>query len=687
MSSSQSSGDFQGKVLIVDDEPEVVELTCMGIEGSGYHAAQASNGQEALQLLEQPDNGIEVVILDQKMPVMSGQELLQKIREKGIPVEVIMVTGHGDLNDAITSLRNGAYHFLLKPVNFETLLHTVKQALEKRKSESELVEKEQLLAEKNALLKERLEAEKNIEQALIIARQANESKDQFLAMMSHELRTPLSSVIGYIEILQEKCLDSDQGKILQTISSASKSVLYLVNDLLDISKIRTGKFGLTMQPFDLRSTVVDVQQMFANQASIKEVEFGSRFGGEEKLIHKLEGDSVRISQILFNLLSNAIKFTASGGRVALNITVSDVTAGQQQVSFAVVDSGIGIPAERKHRVFQPFEQVDNSISRRFGGTGLGLYVSRSLVELMGGSIEFESVEGEGTTFTVTIPFPVTDQPASGPDASQGGNQYRKTTPVLQGRVLIAEDTPHLQQLLKRLVESTGAAVDVAENGEVALNKALSSPYDLILMDMHMPVMDGIEATRKLTESDMCIPVYALTADIVEKNLQNFLDAGCKGVITKPVSRDELYQVLAEELPAATVVQETRAEELSAVTAVQETRVDEVPDVDFDFDDDDFFAPAAEDADEFDDVIDEEMAATFHAFFAEAIVEIDQSYQRQDWQALYKSVHALTGTGTSFGFPQMTTLCREIEGRINAREYDGIDALIMQLKVMGDAILQ
>ncbi|MBT7308797.1 MAG: PAS domain S-box protein, partial [Gammaproteobacteria bacterium] len=311
------------------------------------------------------------------------------------------------------------------------------------------------------------------------ARQSNKAKDDFLASMSHELRTPLSAIIGNSEILIEGHLTPDQYKLLHSIEISGRALLALINDMLDFSRITSGKFEVDQGYFNLDLLVEEIQNIFAVRIADAGLHF--EVSVRSPMSHQLNGDGRRIVQILINLLSNAIKFTEQG-KVTLECWVEH---SEGKVHFMVEDQGIGMSAEVMGRLFLPFEQADNTISRRFGGTGLGLHISKALAELMGGTIEVASELGSGSRFEVILPY------QQGPLLVQSKQPAQRViNQRFSGRVLIAEDTLELQLLERRILESMGLEVKVVSNGREAIEQWTQGAFDLILMDMQMPEMDG-----------------------------------------------------------------------------------------------------------------------------------------------------------------------------------------------------
>ncbi len=473
------------------------------------------------------------------------------------------------------------------------------------------------------------------------AENANKAKDDFLATMSHELRTPLSSMIGYGDILSESPLNHDQQDLVCTIQLAGKTLLALVNDILDISKIEAGKFELDHAPFSLETLLHEMDMMFSPKATLNQIDFKIEQSGPLPST-QLAGDERRIIQILINLIGNAIKFTNDG---SVSLTLSQerdsITEDPQRglFHFAVKDSGIGIAADVMDRLFRPFEQADGTISRTFGGTGLGLYISRVLAHMMEGEIQLQSIEGEGSTFTLSIPLEITDLPL--PDSATHTIQKTERGNIrLKGKVLIVEDTAELQQLEKRLVEATGATVELASDGEEALAMGLGGSYDLILMDMQMPKMDGITATQLLRNSSVTTPIVALTANVMQKHRDEFNSAGCNDFLSKPIDQAALKKVLSTYLEEG---------ELSVITP----DTNQMP-------------------------LSDELTALFVERLIESEQQINQFFEQQAWAQLRQVIHTLKGSGSSFGHPEITELSRSVEQLLIQENHSALDDALNQL---------
>ncbi len=367
-------------------------------------------------------------------------------------------------------------------------------------------------------------------------KRSNQARDHFMAAMSHELRTPLTSIIGNSQILGERLQERDDRELISSIEVAGRSQLALINDILDMSKIESGKFTIEENPYNLVTMLKEIEDLFAPQAEDAGLDFVVEDQVQSRFM--LTGDQQRIRQILMNLLGNAIKFTAQGS-VALTV-VRDA----EHLKFRVRDSGIGMSAAVVENLFQRFNQADNSISRRYGGSGLGLFISQELALLMEGRIEVESEEGSGSLFELVLPFRESEVTGESVQEDRTSSTLKRT---FSGSVLVAEDTPLIQQLQKRMLEGMGLQVTLAGNGSEAVELAQQRNFDVVLMDMQMPEMDGIEATSVLRARGVTTPVIAVTANVMQKHREQFVEAGCDGFISKPIDAEALRALLAKYL--------------------------------------------------------------------------------------------------------------------------------------------
>ncbi len=446
-------------------------------------------------------------------------------------------------------------------------------------------------------------------------RSANEAKDRFLASTSHELRTPLTTIIGNCEILATERMPGGQQEMVRSIDVAGRGLLALINDILDLSKIEAGKFQINRIPFRLSELLHEMEHIFSTRASSAGIHFEivQTYVPEKQLI----GDSRRIAQILINLLGNAIKFTDPEGSIRLII---EHEVQQKQILFSVEDSGIGISPQAIQELFRPFEQADSSIARRYGGTGLGLHISRTLAELMGGTIQVESTKGKGSLFTLHIPLQITeliDQPEPQTQLPLDAS--------FQGHVLVAEDTPELQMLERHLLEKMGVTVSVAGNGEEVLKLTKEHSFDLILMDMQMPIVSGTEATERLRTRGDNTPIVALTANVQQKHRDQFREAGCNDFLCKPIDRQELHQILERYLqqgsdssrkPQGTMPQKPPKQ--GRITPSEPT-------------------------------VDQELVTMFREQIEESYQELCMLVPSESWSEIKEIAHIFKGNGETFGY--------------------------------------
>ena len=378
------------------------------------------------------------------------------------------------------------------------------------------------------------------------AEEATQAKSEFLATMSHEIRTPLNSIIGFSDLLlTDPALDKTERRQVELIQSAGNMLLTVVNDALDFSKIEAGRIELVIEAFAVETLIDNAVSIVRGSAEAKGLEM--RVTVDPCISPFFLGDENRLRQVLLNLINNAVKFTERG-LVCVSVGKMEDEGDRQRLRFTVTDTGLGIEADRQQRLFQPFAQADPSITRRFGGTGLGLTISKRLIELMGGEIGFQSQAGSGSSFWFTVSLPRADQPAMlaepRPDARAGA-----------ACILLVEDLPMNRELARAMIARAGHEVDVAEDGEVAVRKVEEKEYDLVLMDIQMPRMDGITATRlirRLGGAAGKVPIVAMTANVLPEQVRQFLAAGMNGHVAKPVRQADLHAAIAAALPSRRV---------------------------------------------------------------------------------------------------------------------------------------
>lgn len=450
------------------------------------------------------------------------------------------------LQEGITSVQNGR----LEPIKviktgdeIEFLGESFNRMIEALAVSQKEVRDHRELLEKR--IKDRTE---QLEEAMRSAQAANQAKSEFLANISHELRTPMNGVIGMLDIvLDQKDLSKDLVEQIQTAQHCAYSLLALLNDILDLSKIEAGKMNLEKIPFEPRSIVEDCIKAHQPKAAQNGVKLGYEVSASVPA--HLMGDPLRIRQILANLVSNAVKFTEQGS-VLVQVEGESAAEGEYTLKLTVSDTGTGIPADKLLYIFDKFTQADGSVTRKFGGTGLGLAITRRLVDLHHGEIHVESELGRGTTFTVTLQCDL----IAGESRQERSPEQPLSDPASAARsparILVVEDNPVNQKVVTAVLRKRGFSIDLANDGQEALSKLKNAgPFDLVLMDVQMPVMDGLETTRLIRKEAQWkdLPIIAMTAHAMNGDKERCLEAGMNGYVSKPVHPAHLLSTVDEYL--------------------------------------------------------------------------------------------------------------------------------------------
>jgi signal transduction histidine kinase len=551
----------RARVLIVDDLPEKLLVYRSVLEDLDAELVIARSGTEALKLIL--NNDFAVILLDVNMPGMDGLETASLIRRyrRSQRTPIIFVTAYADELQTSRGYELGAVDYILSPVIPEMLRSKVRVFIELDRAHAELASSHQALElrvtertrelqESNERLQaeivERRRVEHEREAALAReqflraeAEELSRLKDEFLATMSHELRTPLNAIFGWITLLRTRRLDAPtEERALETIERNSRAQKRLIEDLLDVSRIVTGKVTLELAMIDPRRIIeVSIETMLP-AAQAKGIELVAQLGAE---VGSLRGDSARLQQIVCNLLSNAIKFTPLSGRVEVSLA-----RYEDQAEITVRDTGQGINPQFLPYVFDRFRQEDGSISRRHGGLGLGLAIVRHLTELHGGTVEaFSDGEGRGATFTIRVPIRDAGTLGRPPEAQ---SEPRGTGPQLAGvHVLVVDDDPSAREVIANILQSFGARVSLAGSGPAALTLLFERKPHVLVADLGMPEMDGyalIEQVRALDPNlGGRVPAVAVTAYASAQDRLRALHAGYQNHIAKPVEPEELAAVI------------------------------------------------------------------------------------------------------------------------------------------------
>ena len=487
-----------------------------------------------------------VAFIDVRMPPgHDGVWAAEKIRAIDPNIQIVIVTGYSDIDPSEISQHvppEDKLLYIQKPFHNCEIRQLAATLIAKWKVEAELVKHNEYLEE---LVKQRT---CELVEAKEVAENASLSKSEFLANMSHEIRTPMNAIIGFSDILTEEDLSEEHKKYISLISNSARSLLAIIDDILDLSRIEAGKLRTEKMPYSLGRLLKNIESMMRPGASRKGLKFEVLQCGQ--LPEFIETDPDRLTQCLLNLIGNAVKFTEDG-HVFVNVSVQDDN-DESCIRFDVEDTGVGIGAEKQNEIFESFSQGENGTWRKFGGTGLGLAITKQLAKLLGGDVLIQSEKGKGSIFSLIVPvgnaiaahgsfdkYNVVNDIVSSPSKS--------TRDMFVGNVLVAEDSPANQMLIKTMLERAGLDVTIAADGVEAVEAVTKESFDLIFMDMQMPNLNGYEATKKLRAKGLTLPIVAVTANAMAGDDKKCLAAGCDAYMSKPIKTDILVEFLGKYL--------------------------------------------------------------------------------------------------------------------------------------------
>lgn len=493
------------------------------------------------------------------------------------------------------------------------------------------------------------------------AERAAKAKSSFLAAMSHELRTPMNGVLGISQLIAEETKEPVTKEHIKVILDSGQHLMTILNDILDFSKVEENKLELEEAPFHLEQVLTPVCSTIQPLIDEKSIELIV----ENDIPNNTEftGDCARLRQILFNLAGNAVKFT-NEGHVLIR---TELNSEDKHLLIIVSDTGIGIAPDKQGRVFNSFEQADSSTTRRFGGTGLGLAIVKKLTELMGGSITLKSVEGVGTQFIVTLPIPWNESEKPSPQHTPV--QTRSTQNL---RILLAEDNRVNALVAKGFCEKLGHAVDVAENGLVAVEKVRDNDYDLILMDNHMPEMNGVEATRFIREKlGVKTLLFAYTADVFREAHDHFIAAGADHVLTKPLQRESFADALKQFSARLKVKQTEEVSPASNVLQLQRKPIENLRLTEEELSNSEMLASLKEYPNELLDLLN-----SIITDFELAVDDLIENFMQSDFDSLKLTMHTTKGMALNLGLKILASQALELETQLKMNQVPAIEQLQM-----------
>ncbi len=522
--------------IIDDDNDDYRLMTDLldDVEAGLYETRWLPDFESAIADIKKQE--ADVYLIDFRLGEKTGLDVLDALKELNLDRPMILLTGAGDRATDFAAMEKGAADFLRKnQLSAETLERSIRYSMKSAQQLTKLKAGEKILIEKEAAVS------------------ANLAKSRFLAHMSHEIRTPLTAMLGFAELAKDPQHDArERNEFLGIIKRSGDHLLRVINDILDLAKVEDGAVEVAENVFNIADVIDEVLKLLAPIAEAKSI--GLEFVVEDRPSMVARTDSHLLRQILVNIIGNAIKFT-SKGRVSVDLRGSESVS---RFIVSVSDTGIGIDVIEQERLFRPFSQANSSLSRTFGGTGLGLDLSKKLASLIGGDVRLAQSEfGKGSTFVLSLPIPLKCTPADAKNCNSQRVVGVSAITLGSLRVLIAEDSKDNQLLLKHYLSGIVPSVSFADDGFAVVRDALAGDFDVVLMDIQMPGRDGYEATHLLREAGYTKPIIALTAHALKEERAKALGSGFTDFVSKPISRDRLLAALARSTvagdPETTVV--------------------------------------------------------------------------------------------------------------------------------------
>lgn len=551
------------RILMIDDDKDdfmIVRDIIKDVVHHKYTIDWRPSYEEGLKSIAEKKH--DVYLIDYRLGAKTGLDLVKRAIEIGCEAPLIILTGENNFEIDNQAMNAGAADYIVKAAisgqmlessiryaiantNHKKEMQELNAALEKR-VKSRTISLEETLSQLKKSQIELIEAKNKAEIAANTAELCSRSKTDFLSCMSHEIRTPLNAIIGFTNVVFDTNLTKKQKEYLNAIKTSGNLLMVLINDILDLAKVEAGKMTFEYAPFNLSNSVSEILQLF--ETKIKDAGLQLAFKFDPTIPKFLIGDSVRLNQIILNLVSNAIKFTKTG-KISIEIHTQKEDKENVTLEFSVTDTGIGIPQNNLNSIFDKFQQATNETSNIYGGTGLGLTIAKQLVELQGGTISVKSKVDKGSTFSFILSFKKIKSKFETETKEFVPKDLFGSPLIKNVKILVAEDESLNQLLISTLLEKFGFEIDIAGNGKIVLEKLRKNKYDIILMDLQMPEMNGFETTYHIRNTKNCsIPIIALTANVTTTDVEKCRAAGMNDYVSKPINNKLLYNTIIKYIP-------------------------------------------------------------------------------------------------------------------------------------------